>query len=247
MCLSGSALSNLAKEFPRGDKERILLEDSPDDDHRMGPHDVDYGVSAKFREIVDADDCVIVVKPDIVHAGFKFHEIINIRSVFSGPVHVADDAAEGKVSLGIAAGQLLECLEHAFLIEAAVAQVRFSVGSKFKLTALLSSDRVDAHGSQSLEVVVMLIRVNDVDCLVAASESVPHKRKQDAIPFVGTVEESTDVPCLAKLRACKGDGCRSRLDCLCLLYGSPLTENTNLRDERLLYFGIAWRCVSAPV
>jgi hypothetical protein len=94
----------------------------------MGPHNVDHGVSAKFRKIVDADDRIIVAKPNIVHAGFKFDEIIDMGSVFSGPVHVADDATEGKFSAGIAAGQLLEYLEHAVLIEAAVAQVRFGVG-----------------------------------------------------------------------------------------------------------------------
>jgi hypothetical protein len=188
----------------------------------MGPHDVDHGVSAEFRKIIDADDRIIVAKPDIVYARFKFDEIVDVRSAFSCPVHVADDAAEGKISLGIAAGQLLEYFEHAVLIEAAVAQVRFGVGSKFKLTALPGGDRVDAFGSQSLEVIVMLIGVNDVDCPVAAGESVLNKRKQDTISFVGAVKEGTDMPYLAELGAGEGDGCRGRLDGLCLLYRSPL-------------------------
>ena len=160
-----------------GTKKRIQLEHSPDDDHGVGAHDVDHGVSAEFCKIVDADDRIIVTEPDIVHAGFKFDEIVDVRSVFSGPVHVADDAAERKVSLGVAAGQLFERLEHAVLIEAAVAQVGFGVGAKFKLTALLRGGRVDAFGGQSLEMVVVLIGVNDVDCFVAAGETILNKRK----------------------------------------------------------------------
>ena len=75
--------------------------------------------------------------PHIIHPRFELNEIVEMGSIFGRPIHVADDAAERKSSLGVAAGHLLERLQHPILIETAVPKVCFGVGPKFELAALL--------------------------------------------------------------------------------------------------------------
>ena len=93
-------------------------------------------VSAKFGEVVHADDRVIVTAPDIIHPRFEFYEIIDVGSTFSRPIHVTDNATEWKSALSVAAGQLLEHSQHAILIETAIPKVCFGVAQKFELPSL---------------------------------------------------------------------------------------------------------------
>src|SRR2546427_4503551 len=108
--LSSSPFAKLSQELLRRYKERILLEDAADDDHRMRPHDVNHRVSSKFRKMVRADDRVVVATPHIIDTRFELNEMVDVRSTFNRPVHAADNATERKSSLGVAAGQLLERL-----------------------------------------------------------------------------------------------------------------------------------------
>src|SRR5882762_1192141 len=127
---SGSPFAKLAQELLRRYKERILLEDAADDDHRMRPHDVDDRVSTKFRKIVHADDRIVVATPHIIYTRFELDEIVDVRSTFGRPIHVADNATERKSSLGVAAGKLLEHLQHPILIEADVFEQLASSNAK---------------------------------------------------------------------------------------------------------------------
>jgi hypothetical protein len=54
---------------------------------------------------------------------------------------------------------LLKNLQHPIPIEAAIWKVDFGVGPKLELPALLRNRRVDACGSQALQMVVALLRV----------------------------------------------------------------------------------------
>src|SRR5712671_746776 len=117
---SGSPFAKFAQELLRRYEERIALEDASDDDHRMRPHDVDDRISAELREIVYADDGVVVVTPYIVDTRFELNEIVDMRSPFGRPFHLADNATERKPALCVAAGHLLERCKHPILIEAAV-------------------------------------------------------------------------------------------------------------------------------
>src|SRR5260370_18757416 len=92
--LPGSAWAKLAHELIRRHEERILVEDAADDDHRMSSHDVDHRVSSKLRKRIHADDHIVVATPHIVHPRFELDEIVDVRSPFSRPIHVADDATE---------------------------------------------------------------------------------------------------------------------------------------------------------
>src|ERR1700683_974013 len=51
----GPPFPNFTQELFRRSKERILLKNTPDDDHRMRPHDVNHRVPSKFAEMVGAD------------------------------------------------------------------------------------------------------------------------------------------------------------------------------------------------
>src|SRR5690348_11643074 len=93
----------------------------------------------------------------------------------------------------------------------AVPKVRFGVGPKLELSTLSGCCRVDAYRSQSLQMVVALIRINHMNRPVATLEPVPNERKQHAILFVVGVEERTDMTCFAKLGAGKANGGRSLL------------------------------------
>jgi 6-phosphogluconate dehydrogenase (decarboxylating) len=52
-------------------------------------------MSTTFREIVHADNRIVVPTPHIVYTGFKFYEIGDVRLIVSGPVHLTDDATSG--------------------------------------------------------------------------------------------------------------------------------------------------------
>src|SRR5579871_3150568 len=115
----------------------------------MRPHDVDYRLSSHFREIVSADHGMIVAAPYIVHTRFELDQVVHMRPGVRSPFHVANDAAEWKSAARIAAGQLLEELQHSFLIEAAVTKIRFGVAAKLELSAALDGRRIDACRSQA--------------------------------------------------------------------------------------------------
>lgn len=58
--------TQLPQEFVRRNEERVLLEDASDDDHRVGPHDVDDDLPAKLGEIVDSYNRILIAWQNIV-------------------------------------------------------------------------------------------------------------------------------------------------------------------------------------
>src|SRR6267154_2608612 len=101
-------------------KERVLMEDPADDNHRVRAHDVDDCVTTKLCEVVNTNHRVLVTRPHVVHAGFEFYEIVYMRSI-RRPVHLADDTAQAEIALR--RSQLLEHVEHPVLIEPAIPKV----------------------------------------------------------------------------------------------------------------------------
>ena len=80
MLSPGSPFTNFTQELFRGHEERILLKNAADDDHRMRPHDVNHGIASKFRQMVGADDRIVVAAPHLIHPRFELDEIVNVRS-----------------------------------------------------------------------------------------------------------------------------------------------------------------------
>src|ERR1700691_525982 len=101
---SRTALANFPHKHFRRYKERILIEDASDDDHRMSPHDVDHRVSSELRKMIGADDRVIMLLPHMIHARFELDEVVDVRSIFDRPVHPAADSTERITALGVTAG-----------------------------------------------------------------------------------------------------------------------------------------------
>src|SRR5467141_4402179 len=58
--------------------------------------------------------------------------------------------------------------------------------------------------------VMVLIRINDVNRLVSPLEPIPNERQQHAILFFIAIEKRADMTCLAELRPSQRDG---RRDC----------------------------------
>ena len=167
------------------------MQDSADDDHGMRPHDVDYGVATELPQMICADDCIIAAAPDIVHAGFEFNQIIDVRLTVCPPVHAANDTAQGEPALGV--GQLFECLQHQVLIEAAFPKVCIGARSKLKLASLVRRGRIDSGRRKTLKVVILLFGIHHMNGPVATVEAVLDKRQENAILLFITVEQGTDM------------------------------------------------------
>src|SRR5271167_2321478 len=112
-------LTKFTQKFVRGDKEGVLLKEAADDDHRMRPHDVNHRVASKFAEIVGANNCIVVAAPYFVYTRLELNDVVDMRPIFDGPVHTTTNATQRERSLGVVAGQLLECRYHAIRIETA--------------------------------------------------------------------------------------------------------------------------------
>src|ERR1700677_120953 len=134
---AGSPLAKFSQGLIRRYKEGILLKDAADDDHGVGPHDVNHRVTPKTPEMVSADDRVVVTKPHVVYTRFELNHIVDMRPIFNRPVHTTTNPAQRKFSLGVSAGKLLKNPQHPILIEAAIRKIDVGVGPKLELPALL--------------------------------------------------------------------------------------------------------------
>ncbi len=184
------------------------MKHTSDDDHRMRPHDINHLVAAKLPEMVGANDRVFVTPPNLVHPRLELDDIIDMRLISNRPVHTTTNATQRICSPGAVAGQLLEHRDHAIWIENAIRKVSFGIAAKLELPGLLRNRCVDTHFGQSLQMILTLLRIQDVNRLVARLESVFYEWKQDPILFFGTVEESADMARLVELGTSKRNGSR---------------------------------------
>jgi len=103
----------------------------------------------------------------------------------------------------------------------------------FELAALLPRGCIDPEGRHALEMIGASHRINNMDRLVAAFETVFDERKRHAVFVLTTLEKRAAMTCFAEVRAGNGNGCpdaphgvRLRGLRLCLLpilcgYASP--------------------------
>src|SRR5579871_6828923 len=155
----GPPLSKFQQKLLRRHEERILLQDTANDDERMRPHDVNHRVASKLSQMISADDRVVMTAPHVVDTRLKLNHVVDPGSIFHRPVHAATDATHRKSVLGVSTGQLLKDLQHPILIETAIRKVNLCVDPQLQLPTLLSCERVDARGGQALYMIVTLRRV----------------------------------------------------------------------------------------
>ena len=117
----GVSFTQLPQEFVRRNEERVLLEDAADDDHRVGPHDVDNDLPAKLGEIVDSYDRVLVARQNIVQSRLVFNQIVDSRPIFERPFHVRDQSGACEPLLPASVENLPDQSKHPILIEVTIA------------------------------------------------------------------------------------------------------------------------------
>src|SRR5215469_14101271 len=199
------ARAQLGEKFLGRQEKRILLQDTADDDHGMGAHEIDHDISAEFREIVGADDRILVVQPHGIDTRFELDDLVDVTARIDRPFHVADDAAEWESTLRVPTGQALENAQHPLLVELAVAQIGVGVDAELELTDALGAAQVDPRRRQALPMRVGLMGIHHVDGFVTALESLLDEGHQDAILLLLTVEERTDMPGLGESRTGEAD------------------------------------------
>ena len=174
-------------------KERILVRDPADDDKRMCPDDVNYGVAAELLQTTCADDRIAVTAPHMVHAGFEFNQTFQVGAAMCCPIHPANDATQWKPAARTARGQLFEHLRHPVLIETTVSKVSVCIRSKLKLACLLRTGRIDTRRGEAADVLILLLWIHYMNRPVATLEPVLDEWEQNSILFLIAVEQRTHM------------------------------------------------------
>src|SRR5882724_394750 len=79
--LGRTAFAQFPQKLIRRYKERVLLHDAADENHRVSSHDVDDKIAATLRQIIKTDYGILIVRYDVVQPALVFEEI-----VYPGPV-----------------------------------------------------------------------------------------------------------------------------------------------------------------
>ena len=83
-------MAQLPQELIRGNKEWVLLENSPNNDHRMGAHNINDDTPAKLGEVVGSYNGIFIPGQNIVQPGLVLHKSINTWPVFQSPFHMGN-------------------------------------------------------------------------------------------------------------------------------------------------------------
>jgi hypothetical protein len=167
----------------------------------MGSDDVDDDVCAKPGEIVRADDRVRVPGPHLIDLCLELQQKIASRFVFQGPFGVRDVPTDGKPLLSATLEHIFEQRELSIRIEGAIAEKYIGPVMQFKLAAPLHRGCIDPGGCHALEMIATSCRIDDMDRLVAAFDSVFDERKRHAVLFLTAIEEGADMTSLVKYGA----------------------------------------------
>jgi hypothetical protein len=76
-----AACAQPPQELIRRHEEGVLLQDTADDDHRMGPHGVHDDIPAKLGKIERSDDRVWLARQNVVQSCLVLHQVIDTRIV----------------------------------------------------------------------------------------------------------------------------------------------------------------------
>ena len=179
------------------------MQDSADDNEWMCPHNIDHGIPSKPTQMICADDCVLMAAPNIIHAGLEFDQVFEVFPTIGGPVHATNNATHPEPAYCAGAGELFESCQHPVLIESTFLKVSVGAGTQIELAALLRFRSIDPLRGQPLKVFGARIRIHDMNCSVAAFESVLDEGKQNRVLFLITVEQRTNMTYRIELRTCE--------------------------------------------
>src|SRR6185436_11446102 len=94
LTLGRTAFAQFPQKLIRRDKERVLLNDASDENHRVSSHDVDDQVAATLRQIIKTDYGILILRNDVVEPALVFEEILNPGPVARSPFGVSHHAGE---------------------------------------------------------------------------------------------------------------------------------------------------------
>src|SRR4051812_49336703 len=77
--------AELRQEALRRNEKRVALQHATNDHRWVGAQDVHDGVAAKLVETVGADDDVVVIAPQVVHARLELDHLVDERAAGRGP------------------------------------------------------------------------------------------------------------------------------------------------------------------
>src|SRR5258708_36460477 len=97
--------AEFAQELVGWYEEWVLVEKPADDDQRMGAEDIHHDAGAELREVVCADDQVVVLWQDAIHPGLKLQEGLHPRAL-QRPLHVGPKPSQPE-AIALPAGQHL--------------------------------------------------------------------------------------------------------------------------------------------
>ncbi len=143
--MHGVPFTQLPQEFVGRNEERVLLEDSPDDNHRVGPHDINDNLPAKLGEIVDSYNRVPIARQDIVQSCLVLNQIIDAGPIFKRPFHVRDQAGPRESLFRSSVEDFLDQSKHPILIEVTIAQISVSTVPQLELTARFRCVHINAR------------------------------------------------------------------------------------------------------
>src|SRR5260370_12286558 len=105
--LGGVTLGQFPQELIWRNKEWVLLDNAPNDDHGVGAHNVNYDVPAKPGEVVRAYDRVFILRQNIVQPRLVLEEIVNSGLVSESPFHVGNHPSQREALLAAALDHFL--------------------------------------------------------------------------------------------------------------------------------------------
>lgn len=114
---AGAPLADFSQEFFWWNVERVLLKYAADNYQGMRAHDINHITPPELRKMIDADNRIVVLSPNIINPRFEFNHVIDARLITHCPVYSADNAAQGKPSIRVSTCQAFENRQHPVLIE----------------------------------------------------------------------------------------------------------------------------------
>src|SRR5207302_7362064 len=72
-----AAFAQFPQKLIRRYKERVLLDDAADENHRVSSYDVNDKVAATLRQIIKTDYGILILRYDVVQPALVFEEIVD--------------------------------------------------------------------------------------------------------------------------------------------------------------------------
>jgi hypothetical protein len=92
----------------RGYKERILVQNSTNDNEWMGSHDIDHSVPTESAQMICANNGVFTAAPELTDAGLELDQVVDVLPTIGGPIHATNDATYSEPAYLAAVGEFLK-------------------------------------------------------------------------------------------------------------------------------------------